>query len=97
MLSNWIYNIMCIMYMYIRTYMHCILKQELVNLLLCGVAVSNVFDGSMELASGGSTNVSNTSPLPLCMHVAMYIRTYNHVCVCIHVSAAFTKRNSYTK
>ena len=31
--------------------------QELVNLLLSGVAVSNVFNGVMELDSGGAENV----------------------------------------
>ena len=34
-----------------------LLPQELVNLLLCGVAVSNVFNGVMELDSGGAENV----------------------------------------
>ena len=34
-----------------------VLPQELVNLLLCDVAVSNVFNGVMELDSGGTENV----------------------------------------
>lgn len=35
--------------------------QEMVNLLLTGVAVSNVFDGNVELDSGGTTTVRWTT------------------------------------
>ena len=37
-------------------------SQELVNLLLTGVAVSNVFDGDMELSGKGSDKVSIQGP-----------------------------------
>jgi hypothetical protein len=43
---------------------HSYCSQELVNLLLTGNAVSNVFDGNLTLESGGTQKVTEISNTP---------------------------------
>ena len=43
---------------------NCFHPQEMVNLLLTGCAVSNVFDGNLDLDSGGSSKVASLCPIP---------------------------------
>ena len=59
--------------------------QDIVNLLMTGLAVSNVFDGNLDLDSGGSSKVGSLIPIPLSVESNISFPYFEFYSKCVYL------------